>query len=34
MHFEQTAESDTDSAYQVSSVQLITDKKLGALNKS
>ena len=26
MHFEQTADSDTVSIYQVSSVQLVTDK--------
>ena len=33
MHFEQTADSDTVSIYQVSLVQLVTDKKLEALNK-
>ena len=34
MHFEQTADSDTVSTYQVSSVQLVTDKLLVALNKA
>ena len=29
-----TADSDTASTYQVSSVQLVTDKKLEAFNKS
>ena len=29
-----TADSDTVSTYQVSSVQLVTDKKLEALNKA
>ena len=29
-----TADSDTVSTYQVSSVQLVTDKKLGAFNKA
>ena len=29
-----TADSDTVSTYQVSSVQLVTDKKLEAFNKS
>ena len=29
----QTADSDTVSTYQVSSVQLVNDKKLKALNK-
>ena len=33
MHFEQTADSDTVSTYQASSLQLVTDKKLEALNK-
>ena len=33
MHFEQTADNDTVSTYQVSLVQLVTDKKLEALNK-
>ena len=32
--FKQTADSDTITTYQVSSVQLVTDKKLGALNKA
>ena len=32
--FEQTADNDTASTYQVSSVQLVTNKKLGALNKA
>ena len=30
MHLEQTADIDTVSTYQVSSVQLVTDKKLDA----
>ena len=30
MHFEQTAHSETVLTYQVSSVQLVTDKKLEA----
>ena len=30
MHFERTADNDTVSAYQVSSVQLVTNKKLEA----
>ena len=34
MHFEQTADSDTVSTYHASSVQLVTDKKLEALNKA
>ena len=34
MHFEQTADSDTVLIYQVSSVQLVTNKKLEALNKA
>ena len=34
MHFEQSADSDTVSIYLVSSVQLVTDKKLEALNKA
>ena len=34
MHFEQTADSDTVSTYQVSSVQLVTNKKLEALTES
>ena len=34
MRFEQTANSDTVSTYQVSSVQLVSDKKLEALNKA
>ena len=34
MHFEQTALSDTVSTYQVSSMQLMTDKKLEAINKA
>ena len=34
MHFEQTANRGTVSAYQVSSVQLVTDKKLEAINKT
>ena len=34
MHFEQIADNDTISTYQVSSVQLVTDKKLEALNKA
>ena len=29
-----TADSDTVSTYQVSSVQLVTDKKLEAFNKA
>ena len=33
MYFEHTADSDTASTYQVSSVQLVTDKKLEAFNK-
>ena len=33
MHFEQTANSDTASTDQVSSVQLVTDKKLKTFNK-
>ena len=32
MHFKQTADSDTDLTYHVSLVQLVTDKKLEALN--
>ena len=34
MHFEQTANNDTVSIYQVSSVQLVTDKKLEVFNKA
>ena len=34
MHFEQTADIDTLSTYQVSSVQLVTDKKLEAFYKA
>ena len=34
VYFEQTADSDTVLAYQVSLVQLLTDKKLEALNKA
>ena len=34
MHFEQTADSDNVLTYQVSSVQLVTDKKLEALEKA
>ena len=34
MHFGQTADSDTVLTYQVSSVQLVTDKKLKAINKA
>ena len=34
MHFEQIADRDTISTYQVSSVQLATDKKLEAFNKA
>ena len=30
MHFEQTEDSDAVSTYQVSSVQLVTDRKLEA----
>ena len=33
MHFEQTADNDIVSIYQLSSVQLVTDKKLEALNQ-
>ena len=33
MHFEHTAHSDTVLTYQVSSVQLMTEKKQEALNK-
>ena len=32
--FIKTADSDTVSIYQVSSVQLVTDKKLEAFNKA
>ena len=32
--FSKYADSDTVSTYQVSSVQLVTDKKLEALNKA
>ena len=34
MHFEQTADSDTILTHQVSSVQLVTDMKLEALNEA
>ena len=34
MRFEQTADSDIVSTYQVSSVQLVTDKKLEAFDKA
>ena len=34
MNFKQTAESNTASTYQVSSVQLVTDKKLETLKKA
>ena len=34
MHVEQTADSETISTFQVSSVQLVTDKSLEALNKA
>ena len=34
MHFEQTAESDTVSINQISSAQLVIEKKLEALNKA
>ena len=34
MHFERTADSDTVSTYYVSSVQLVTDEQLKALNKA
>ena len=32
--YSKTADSDTVSTYQVSSVQLVTDKKLEAFNKA
>ena len=32
--FSKTADSDTVSTYRVSSVQLVTDKKLEAFNKA
>ena len=34
MHFEQTADRDTFLTHQVSSVQLVTDKKLEAFNRA
>ena len=34
MHFERTAGIDIVSIYQVSSVELVTDKYLEALNKA
>ena len=34
MHFERTADSDTVLTYQVASAQLVTNKKLEALNKA
>ena len=34
MHFEQTADSDNVSTHSVSSVQLVIDKQLEALNKA
>ena len=34
MHIAKTADSDTVSTYQVSSVQLVTDKKLEAFDKA
>ena len=34
LHFEQTTDSGTVLTYQVSSVQLVTDKKLEALSKA
>ena len=34
MHFEQTADMDSVSTYQVSLVQLVTDEQPGALNKA
>ena len=34
MHFEQTTDSDTVSIDQISLVQLVTNKKLEALNKA
>ena len=34
MHIEQTANSDTVSTCQVSSVQLVSDEKLEAINKT
>ena len=34
MHVERTADNDTVSTCQVSSVQLVTDKSLEALNKA
>ena len=34
MHFEQAADSDTVSTYQVFSMHLMTDKKLEASNKA
>ena len=34
MHFEKTADSDTVLICQVSSVQLVTDKKLEALSNA
>ena len=34
IHFKHTADSDTVLTHQVSSVQLVTDKKLQAFNKA
>ena len=34
INFEQTADSDIVSTYQVSSVHFVIDKKLGDLNKA